>query len=311
MTAPKSPPETSTQWKAEGNLILREVTLPGDLLAARDLLSRAVPSDYLLPNLEEWMAQPWVLGIFRGETLLGILRLEDLGEGEGWLNAIRIAPEDRGRGLGLLLTRFALARARERGIHTVRLTVEEGNAASHALVKRAGGLPRWVAGVYRARPDPRALGSAREIPEAASMDHDARLDPSSLEWIRRQAGLLCWSISGSFRLVQATERRLREAVRAGRFWRGTRTGFLADPPPPPHPVGPRGEDRVREAIPLQPLWGPLEEILGQAARRGFPGTLEFQGFLPDDPDVWEVNPAWGLRRGDPWGYRVAVYEVST
>ncbi len=66
----------------------------------------------------------------------------DEGDGPiGWIGQIGVLPEHRGRGLGRMLLRWAVAFVRERGAGVVELAVEAENDRAFGLYRRAGFEP--------------------------------------------------------------------------------------------------------------------------------------------------------------------------
>ncbi len=59
-------------------------------------------------------------------------------DGSGWLLALGVRPEARGRGLGRALTSAVLDALHARGVHEVQLTVTPGNTAARALYAALG-----------------------------------------------------------------------------------------------------------------------------------------------------------------------------
>lgn len=65
-------------------------------------------------------------------------------EGDGWVNAVGVLPEARGRGIGELLLRTAFAEFAARGTPTVALGVDAANATGAVrLYERAGMRVSW------------------------------------------------------------------------------------------------------------------------------------------------------------------------
>lgn len=91
---------------------------PGDLPAVRDLLGRTrLPADGLAAHLETVL-------VARGDgRIVGCAALELYADG-ALLRSVAVAPERQGEGLGVRLTRAALALARARGAPRVYLLTE-------------------------------------------------------------------------------------------------------------------------------------------------------------------------------------------
>jgi len=77
------------------------------------------------------------VGAFAGGTLVGYLTGYNLA-GELEIVNVAVAPDFRGRGVGLALLRFALAEACRAGAARAVLEVRSGNVAARALYARCG-----------------------------------------------------------------------------------------------------------------------------------------------------------------------------
>ncbi|MCR5577449.1 MAG: GNAT family N-acetyltransferase [Oscillospiraceae bacterium] len=97
---------------------------------------------YWLAALEHRRADPEsVLFFYEGERFAGLLDLDtERGEsiGVGWISLLYLAPEYRGRGLGVQLLGRAVVKYRRLGRRTLRLQAAEDNAAALAFYRRNG-----------------------------------------------------------------------------------------------------------------------------------------------------------------------------
>ncbi len=79
-----------------------------------------------------------VLGLEDGGRLVGVA-LATTDSRRGWINRVAVHPDYRRRGLGLRLVEACERVLRdERGLHVIAAHVEAGNAASLAMLARAG-----------------------------------------------------------------------------------------------------------------------------------------------------------------------------
>jgi GNAT superfamily N-acetyltransferase len=84
----------------------------------------------------ERLARHGVIVAERGAVVCGVVGVKRVGERAAELVAMWVRPAERGRGVGDLLVRAAVARARRLG--EVRLWVAEGNAHAERLYARHG-----------------------------------------------------------------------------------------------------------------------------------------------------------------------------
>lgn len=109
------------------------------------------------------MPRPWTGAEFAGwlaDPLAFLLEEGDAGfllgravAGEAELLTLAVAPEARGRGLGLKLVSRFLYQARLRGAETTFLEVAEDNAPARAVYARAGFTPSGRRTGYYRKPD--------------------------------------------------------------------------------------------------------------------------------------------------------------
>lgn len=109
--------------------------------ARRDFWIRKIGRAPTDPALE---ARIWVVedaGVVAGFATTGPSRDEDAGPGTGEVNAIYLAPEAWGRGLGSALLAHAADDLRTRGFAPLVLWVIEANARGRRFYERAGWRP--------------------------------------------------------------------------------------------------------------------------------------------------------------------------
>ena len=295
----------------EGRTTLRMLDAQADRAQVDRLLARAVPDDYLLSMLDRWLAAGGVMGGFDGDELVAIQRLDDLGEGEGWIGAIRVAPERRREGWGRRLTQWAIDVARGMGMSTVRLVIEDDNVASRALAKSNGF--RSVASMSHSVGIAPAPASATGLAAAPLRPVDPRgvPDPRELRGIRAMNGLLLTTTPRPMRFVRASRERLVRMAEVGHLLVAgddLRAGLCVVGPPGPSS---RAETRVMR------LFATLgEDDLGtfEAASAVYRSEgAELEGFPPIDGDRLPRLRAAGWRSGEHafWGEQVQLYEVRT
>jgi ribosomal protein S18 acetylase RimI-like enzyme len=115
-------------------------------------LSRSSPPP-TQEQIAEMIASPAsdVLVAREGIAILGTLTLVAFRIPTGvraWIEDVVVDDSARGKGVGELLNRFALDRARERGAKTVELTSRPTREAANRLYQRIGFVPRET-NVYR------------------------------------------------------------------------------------------------------------------------------------------------------------------
>ncbi len=97
------------RWAKEGIVIRKAVKADQPELARlrREIFDR---------ETEETMYKETVVAA-RGEKLVGIARLSVLGKGVPLLRSLAVAPEERGKKLGLVLTRFLLSKTKQKKVY--------------------------------------------------------------------------------------------------------------------------------------------------------------------------------------------------
>ncbi|MDE1820696.1 MAG: GNAT family N-acetyltransferase [Euryarchaeota archaeon] len=293
--------------KHEGRATFRALDPERDRAEIERLLARAVPHDYLLQMLDRWLGSPGTLGGFDGQELVAIEKLEDLEQGEGWLGAIRVAPERRREGWAHRLTAWSLEVAKRMGMQVVRLIIEDENTASRALSKGLGF--RSVAALsHSVGIAPATVPSSGKV---ARLARDEELpDPRELEGLRRTNGFLLTTVPHPMRFVRATPLRLKDAARAGHLrviGDDVREGLAL--------LGPRAPWRFREGQTLRlltPLGASALEIFETVSEGVREEGCELEGFLPDDPPFLPPLRSAGWKSGEhaTWGEHVQLYEVA-
>ncbi len=270
-----------------------------DRPAVEALLRSAVPDDYLLPMVGDWIERGMVLGGWQGDRLVAILRLDDLGDGEGWVGGIRVAPELRRQGVARDLMEFAFGVSRHHGLGTLRLLIEAENEASQHLA-RSLGFERTQEIVHLAGP----LVAPAERPRVVPLRSAPEADPEGFSWVRSFHGLFSPTVPELFRLVRASRSRMERESREGTLYAPDRPG-TAFALSPPRPV--TWSDRTVRAF--SPLEGPLELLLQGAAELTREDGSLVDCFLPASEDALSTATRQGLVRGALWGASIGLYEL--
>jgi len=96
--------------------------------------------DYIQDVFDEWLADP--AGQFTAVELEGqavaIARLTDLGDGELWLEGMRVDPKHRKKGISKTLHAYHVSLARKLGGDVLRYATGDDNAVSRILGERTG-----------------------------------------------------------------------------------------------------------------------------------------------------------------------------
>ncbi len=96
--------------------------------------------DYIKYVFDDWLADP--RGEFTAalldEKVAGIAKLTDMGDGEWWLEGLRVDPAYRRLGIASEFNRYHVALAKRLGGMVVRYMTGSGNVASQAIGARAG-----------------------------------------------------------------------------------------------------------------------------------------------------------------------------
>lgn len=268
------------------------------------MLRESDPEDYLLPLLDHWLAQPGILLALEGSELVGVERLELLGDGEAWVGGIRTRSRERGKGWGRRLTGWALERARLAGVHTVRLIIEDSNVPSRRVAERLGFRSLFgAAHAFGRHPSPVPTTSwarAEQLP--AELDFTG---PGN--WIPIFGGLFDAPALGGGRFVSATRHRLEAEIGLGHLYVSPEgLAFLLGDRRPAGGRGPAGAG-IRAFAPFGPGW---EDAWAWASAFAAREGSFLDGFLPVNPDILEKARSLGYTPGAAWGERVHAYEVE-
>ncbi len=274
---------------------LRPLDPTRDLDRLRAFLRDADPEDYLLEGTEEWIAEgrSWVVED-RG-AWIGFGRLHDLGESEGWLSGLRVAPARRREGVGRRLLDRLLEDAASIGISTHRAVIEDGNAASRGLFEGLGFRSKVVLTLRRGY----ARSPVRKEPAWRLAAPDER-PHGAIGWLPAACGrvdLLPGSDAGRFG-------RWRDSLPAR--WASERKLYLSDDLAVAAQIDWWPRPRTLWVNPLVGEVGRLLPALGSLA--GALGHAEWQAFLPADPAARVAYAAAGAVPNPHWGNRAHLYE---
>jgi GNAT superfamily N-acetyltransferase len=278
-----------------GPYLLRPL-LPDDIPALTRLLERAVPDDYMLPMVSQWIRRQLPLGAWLENELVAVVRLEDLDEGEGWCGGLRVAPEMRRQGLGRMLMEYLVTVARTRGLRVLRDLIEEDNTASRQLARSIGFSEKLVAchlgGTLTGSERKSSATPATTLPEV-----------ETLSWVRALGGYMTTTGPERFRIARASKGRLMKEMEWGSLFcaeEGKGCFLLSKP------VKISWANRtVRSFVPLN---GRLEDLIDAAASLMQGEGSQVDGFLPVDEGALRFAESRGWKPGERWGRRIVMYE---
>ncbi|MGG6242745.1 N-acetyltransferase family protein [Nodosilinea sp. AN01ver1] len=109
-------------------------------------------ADYIPDVWDVWFADPTghILVADRNGQPVGMTRLVQLSDTEGWWEALRVDRAFRRQGIGHQLTQAALSLAQSLGLTTLRTCVSVTNASMHPFMKHQGFSPLGDYAVYSA-----------------------------------------------------------------------------------------------------------------------------------------------------------------
>ncbi|HEU4328255.1 MAG TPA: GNAT family N-acetyltransferase [Roseiflexaceae bacterium] len=136
-------------------------------------------TDYVPEVWDEWLADesgPLLVGELGGQPV-ALAKLTSLGEGEDWFEGLRIAPEQRGRGLARAMVRYCTELSRERGMRVLRFTSNIRNPTMHRLADDLGFRLCYIAPWYNttALPNEPTTDEEHSSPEAQPNTQHATL----------------------------------------------------------------------------------------------------------------------------------------
>jgi ribosomal protein S18 acetylase RimI-like enzyme len=225
-----------------------------------------------------------------GGRVVGNLHLAILGEGEAWVEGMRVHPDFRRRGISTLMDRRAVKYAREAGCQVIRLETGSSNYAAQAAIVSLGyryvmSLREWEA--------PSTKGSPQNIRPAGVRDLPSLMILREHSWIRLATRSL-FPLSDPWHWGNFSMSRLAGAVRHGRVWlitaKGKTAGFVV--------LG--DEEEALQAIFLA---GRQREAVKMLAELHFlarvQGRRKCHLVLPDQPRIeeWALSSGFADERG--------------
>ena len=113
--------------------------------ATRDVISQPIDSAYedAFASIQREPNQELVVGELDGRVVstMQLSFLPGLSRGGAWrllIEAVRVASEYRGQGIGEAMMSHALARGRDRGCRIAQLTTDKRRADAHRFYRRLG-----------------------------------------------------------------------------------------------------------------------------------------------------------------------------
>jgi len=146
--------------------------------------------------------------------VVGTIRAGFLGNGEAWLEAVRVRHEFRQRGIASLLIQAAHARAIKKRCRVIRLETYVHNIPAHRAFEKIGYRPQIEYSMLEAKTRAGELDFART---AKLTDMDACLEMWERSWLKRFTKGLVPADFG-WRWWEFTPGRLRQAIREKRVY---------------------------------------------------------------------------------------------
>lgn len=179
--------------------------------------------DYIPRIWEEWLhdpAGPLLVGEQQGRPV-ALAKLTGVGAGQDWFEGLRVAPEQRGRGLARLMLARCIELARERGSRVLRFCTSIHNPTMHRVADEFGFRLCYLAQWYTAET---AESQELRIGQVGPADQLTTLGPERLgellaqldtsELLRLTGGLYSYS----WLAQELTEQRLREHLERGEVY---------------------------------------------------------------------------------------------
>jgi GNAT superfamily N-acetyltransferase len=272
---------------------VRTIDPKNELARLRAFLIESDPHDYLLEIGEEWTREGRLLVGTEEGSWVAFGRLNDLGHGEGWVGALRVARAKRGMGLGGEFLNGLIADARSIGLTELRAVIEDENTASRRLFARVGFRPMFEMTLRCGKAESKGAAPLRPAHAGEGLD-------GPIGWIPARTGrvdLLPGSEGG--RLGRWDPQLLLRWTREGKLYRGPglAAGVLVDW---------QREPRTMWVNPLQGEPGSLFPAVARLAEQL--GQEEWQAFLPSTEDLRRSYAGLGLNPNPLWGDRIHLYE---
>ncbi len=107
-----------------------------DEAALRQICLDSSEDDWVLDSLEAFLNKGTVLLASIGEEPVGFVKVDVAMDGSGWLNALRVVPSRRRKGIATALCRACEEVAVEAGSRAIRLWTDSTNVPANALFTR-------------------------------------------------------------------------------------------------------------------------------------------------------------------------------
>ncbi|NLI98330.1 GNAT family N-acetyltransferase [bacterium] len=104
--------------------------------------------DYVPLFIDTWLAEKGLFVAEAGKKIVGITKTTELSKGELWFEAIRVAEEERGKGLGMEIAKRQLEMALATHPRSIRLSTADRNKASISISKSLGFVERVLFQFY-------------------------------------------------------------------------------------------------------------------------------------------------------------------
>lgn len=210
---------------------MRETTQPPPALTRDDVVIRpAAPDDrsqilqiaaqiwdgddYLPQVLDGWFDDPdgsFNVMTYKNEVI-GLGKLSKLGEGEWWLEGLRIDPTYQGRGLARIMHHYMVSQARQLADGVLRFSTEQGNEAVIKLALETGFRISANFKTYTAQSKSSKWVSWWQLSEADFPKLQKSLAKSAYFMDAKQ------SFEHSWKWYLATESYLKNALHAGKIY---------------------------------------------------------------------------------------------
>jgi GNAT superfamily N-acetyltransferase len=209
--------------------VIREART-GDRAAVAAFTESTFPwGDYVMRVYDDWLTDPAgrTLVAERAGAVVGMARAALLSPTEGWLQGIRVHPQQRRTGIASTLLEAAAAWAAEQGALVVRLTAETWNLPARALFRKHGfgRSSSWFMGergVGENSPTPEGNGGRRvPPPERLRRSHAAEAPAAMMSWAPGPLGRAARNLAPfgwSWRRLALDD--LTAAAASGTFWEG-------------------------------------------------------------------------------------------
>ncbi len=122
-------------------------------------------NDYLPRVWDRWLHDPngeMVVAELKGQVV-GVGRLTDMGDGEWWLEGLRVDPDFQGKGIGKRLHKYLVERFRARGGTVLRFMTASHNTPVHRMAAESGFTHLYSLIPYAADSEPGQIEPLRRL----------------------------------------------------------------------------------------------------------------------------------------------------